>query len=453
MPGRIRVTSGESAGAVIEVDDELIVGRSQEGQGRLPDIEISRRHARLYLDPDGGLAIEDLGSTNGTFVGGVRITAPRLLSPGDALRMGTTTLEVESVGVVAPAVGEPEEAEAEPVEEEPPAAEPPPPEGEPVEPPPPEAEPEPTPWAAAETTPGAEAPEAPAEPPADPLPPAEPPVTAPEAPPADETATDQLAPPVGPAAAGELPPSFGAAPGMPLPTDVGPAREPADAEGEADAAPAGAAPGEAAAPGGAVAPAPARRGGVPRVLVGVLAGVLLLGARGSAAVLLFGGDDEDEPAKQSEEVRLDGPPALVAAARQAGCTSRDLPPEGARHVDGPVRYRSNPPHSGDHDEVAATDGAYETSPPLPRLVHALEHGRIVMWYRPGNDEARKELREVGDEDPRHMILTPNTTNMPYEAAATAWGHVLGCPEMNDDVKDAVREFRDAYRDKGPEFVP
>ncbi|MDQ3936291.1 MAG: FHA domain-containing protein, partial [Actinomycetota bacterium] len=96
MPGRIRITSGDDAGRVIEVSDELVLGRRQEGPGKVPDIEISRTHARLYVEPDGGLAIEDLGSTNGTFVKGMRITGPHPLSPGDELRMGTTTFEVEA---------------------------------------------------------------------------------------------------------------------------------------------------------------------------------------------------------------------------------------------------------------------------------------------------------------------------------------------------------------------
>ena len=43
--------------------------------------------------------------------------------------------------------------------------------------------------------------------------------------------------------------------------------------------------------------------------------------------------------------------------------------------------------------------------------------------------------------------------MPYEVAATAWGHLLGCPKMNDEVFDALRAFRKDYVDKGPEKVP
>lgn len=52
-----------------------------------------------------------------------------------------------------------------------------------------------------------------------------------------------------------------------------------------------------------------------------------------------------------------------------------------------------------------------------------------------------------------MILTPNDTGMRFEVAATAWRHRLGCTEMNDRVYDALRAFRERYRDRGPERVP
>ena len=51
-----------------------------------------------------------------------------------------------------------------------------------------------------------------------------------------------------------------------------------------------------------------------------------------------------------------------------------------------------------------------------------------------------------------MLLFENTTGMPSAVAATAWGHSLTCPEMNDKVFDAIRTFRARYIDKGPETV-
>jgi Protein of unknown function (DUF3105)/FHA domain len=343
VTGRIRITSGEDEGRVIEVHDELVIGRNRDDEGRIPDVEISRMHARVYVDADGGgLTIEDLGSTNGTFVDGVRITEPWLLSPGHTLRLGQTTLEVETPSQIEHQIG----AQSATAEDEPP----PPPAAEPV---------------------------------------------------AAAPLTDAVAVP----------------PPPPPPTKAST--------------------------------------GVPRPLVAVLAGVLLLAALGIGAVLLFTGDDDDEPAPQRTETsaRLQGPPALVRAARAAGCTAQDHPSEGRQHVSGAPRYRTNPPTSGAHAPQAAADGAWEASPPVPALVHSLEHGRIVMWYRQGDRRAVEELRKVGDEDSSKMILTPNTTGMPFRVAASAWGHLLGCPELNDNTLDAVRAFRDAYRGKGPEFVP
>jgi hypothetical protein len=53
----------------------------------------------------------------------------------------------------------------------------------------------------------------------------------------------------------------------------------------------------------------------------------------------------------------------------------------------------------------------------------------------------------------HMLLFPNPTKMPYEVAATAWTHLLGCKTYNDKVIDALRTFRARYIDQGPEKVP
>jgi hypothetical protein len=43
--------------------------------------------------------------------------------------------------------------------------------------------------------------------------------------------------------------------------------------------------------------------------------------------------------------------------------------------------------------------------------------------------------------------------MDYEIAAGAWGHLIGCKKVTDKTYDALRAFRDRYRDQGPEQVP
>jgi hypothetical protein len=82
----------------ILVEDELLIGRNAEGAGKLAeDEEISRSHARVSLSPGGLCSVEDLGSTNGTFVNGLRITGPTTVSEGDTIELGETTLAVREV--------------------------------------------------------------------------------------------------------------------------------------------------------------------------------------------------------------------------------------------------------------------------------------------------------------------------------------------------------------------
>src|SRR5205085_12485695 len=93
----LKVTAGNAAGQDIPLEQELVIGRSTPGLGSLGgDSEISRVHARVYRDASGQLMAEDLGSTNGTFVNGNRISSPTPLRPGDQVRVGQTTMGVEA---------------------------------------------------------------------------------------------------------------------------------------------------------------------------------------------------------------------------------------------------------------------------------------------------------------------------------------------------------------------
>src|SRR5437764_7695299 len=95
---RFEVVAGRATGMSIVVEDELLIGRHAQGAGRLADDEeISRTHARVSLDQSGFCAIEDLGSTNGTYVNGLRITSPQTLSEGDRIELGGTTLVVREL--------------------------------------------------------------------------------------------------------------------------------------------------------------------------------------------------------------------------------------------------------------------------------------------------------------------------------------------------------------------
>ncbi|HEY6636553.1 MAG TPA: DUF3105 domain-containing protein [Solirubrobacterales bacterium] len=152
---------------------------------------------------------------------------------------------------------------------------------------------------------------------------------------------------------------------------------------------------------------------------------------------------------------------LQISAQKAGCQLKlDLPDEGNTHVPNstPVDYQTVPPTSGNHNPVPIDDGAYstpvtsDTSQPtnIRNEVHAMEHGRIEIHYKPTLPEAQQlALKGVFDADPNGMLLYPDP-DMPYDVAVTAWTNEVVCPSYNETVLDVIRNFRDTYRGNGPE---
>ncbi len=70
------------------------IGRADACHLRLPDTYVSQFHARIYPQ-DGAWFVEDLGSTNGTFLNQRKVTSPSEVRAGDRVRIGTTTLELK----------------------------------------------------------------------------------------------------------------------------------------------------------------------------------------------------------------------------------------------------------------------------------------------------------------------------------------------------------------------
>jgi pSer/pThr/pTyr-binding forkhead associated (FHA) protein len=85
-------TAGPLAGQRVQVASALVLGRQADLV--VDDPQVSRRHAVLRPAGD-ALEVEDLGSLNGTWVNGARIDGPTRLAPGDRVRLGDTTFEVE----------------------------------------------------------------------------------------------------------------------------------------------------------------------------------------------------------------------------------------------------------------------------------------------------------------------------------------------------------------------
>jgi len=85
---RFVMRSGPTVGKVYPLEAaEISIGRDSSNMVAINDAEVSRRHARMELRGSAYM-IQDLGSTNGTFVNGTRITGMQVLNPGDTVAFG-----------------------------------------------------------------------------------------------------------------------------------------------------------------------------------------------------------------------------------------------------------------------------------------------------------------------------------------------------------------------------
>ena len=224
--------------------------------------------------------------------------------------------------------------------------------------------------------------------------------------------------------------------------------------------------------------------GQRRLILGyIAAGVIALAVIAGLVVVIASGGDSSAEASTCDNAHIKNsggtfrdlepdcrqgtpPPAIQFAdlqisAQKAGCQLRlDLPNEGNTHVPNstPVEYKTVPPTSGNHNPVPIDDGAYltpitnDTGKPtnIRNEVHAMEHGRIEIHYKPSLPEAQQlALKGVFDADPNGMLLYPDP-DMPYDVAVTAWTNMAVCPTYNETVLDVIRNFRDTYRGNGPE---
>ncbi len=89
----VMIKSDTQQGQEVEVDDVTVLGRSAEADALLDDPYASEFHMRLVAQ-ENGMVLHDLGSTNGTYIIGRRVTAPATLRRGDTIQVGKTVMEV-----------------------------------------------------------------------------------------------------------------------------------------------------------------------------------------------------------------------------------------------------------------------------------------------------------------------------------------------------------------------
>lgn len=93
-PRKAVVVEGDRKGKSFPLGDEMVIGRATKCNLVLDDTYVSQVHARIYPKDEGRLMVEDLGSTNGTYLNRRRITAPAELQRGDQVKIGKTVMEL-----------------------------------------------------------------------------------------------------------------------------------------------------------------------------------------------------------------------------------------------------------------------------------------------------------------------------------------------------------------------
>lgn len=116
-----------------------------------------------------------------------------------------------------------------------------------------------------------------------------------------------------------------------------------------------------------------------------------------------------------------------------------------------IDYNSNPPTSGPHYTVQADAGIYDEAPPDGQLVHNLEHGYVIISYKPGavSDEELEQMRQqvldLSKNNPR-LILTPRSS-LDVPIALTSWGYLQNLEAYDPETVEA---FYNAHIARGPE---
>lgn len=114
-------------------------------------------------------------------------------------------------------------------------------------------------------------------------------------------------------------------------------------------------------------------------------------------------------------------------------------------------YSTNPPSSGPHwGDGVAGPGIKDREVPDELLVHSLEHGAVILWYKSdlSQDQVEK-LKKVFNEASGKKIMVPRK-NLDVSVALTSWGWILKLKTIDEGK---IKEFIETNNDRAPEKAP
>ena len=192
--------------------------------------------------------------------------------------------------------------------------------------------------------------------------------------------------------------------------------------------------------------------------IGTVLVIIFVVALFAGAIALFGfvqsdsfGDAVDEGVGFIAEGSLD-----EISEEDAACGPIEKHPDaGQGHIDDGATgdHPSSPPTSGGHYAAPAQPGFYDPGSGIEpeRLVHNLEHGQIVIWYRADVEDLgfmEKQIEELVSQEPLATVGTPyDDIQDGYNIVLTSWARSRACVNASQDVVD---DFRRRFQGKAPE---
>lgn len=143
-----------------------------------------------------------------------------------------------------------------------------------------------------------------------------------------------------------------------------------------------------------------------------------------------------------EQVKLNKPLMGEAITDQG----RNHVPDGTKED-----YNSNPPTSGPHYVNPQPGGIYDKSVPDGNLIHSMEHGAVILWYKsdiPATESA--QLKSIfGSVSVGKKIMVPRE-NLDVPVTLTSWGRLLKLQTIDEGQ---IKAFMETNEDRGPEKAP
>lgn len=124
--------------------------------------------------------------------------------------------------------------------------------------------------------------------------------------------------------------------------------------------------------------------------------------------------------------------------------------QGADHIPESTTsaYLTNPPTGGSHYAKSAPAGIYDKEVPDGNLIHSMEHGAVILWYKEASDSPR--LKSIFTSVPASKKIMVPKANLDVPVALTSWGRLLKLQTIDEEQ---IKSFLETNENRGPEKAP